>query len=279
MRVFHIFSFFVLCIAMLQSGFAYADVTPWASDDQARARIFSSVKDIAPDTESVDLALEIDFGQGWHSYWVAPGDAGLAPRFSWEASENLKNIEVFYPAPERKDEVGFTVFGYGDKVSLPLRATLEEVGAPLKLALDLDVMVCHEICIPQKMNLELALNKGERGQSAYAPKVERSFKTLPQETLSNLEIKNVVSGPEALVLNIYDAQAFEKDFDVYAYLDDGAYALTAVPEIIKSGEDAREALVKIAAPDGESMTSYLSGKSLHIVVKSGKDAVYKNIDF
>ncbi|MCX8508161.1 MAG: protein-disulfide reductase DsbD family protein, partial [Rhodobacteraceae bacterium] len=35
-------------------------------------------------------ALRLTMAPGWKTYWRAPGDAGIPPRFDWTGSANLK---------------------------------------------------------------------------------------------------------------------------------------------------------------------------------------------
>ena len=59
--------------------------------------------------------------QGWKTYWRMPGDAGIPPQFDWSGSQNVKSVEVLWPAPQRFIDSGGETVGYKDRVVFPLR--------------------------------------------------------------------------------------------------------------------------------------------------------------
>ena len=45
-------------------------------------------------------ALRITLAPGWKTYWRAPGEAGIPPRFDWTGSDNLSAVTVHWPDGE-----------------------------------------------------------------------------------------------------------------------------------------------------------------------------------
>ena len=86
------------------------------------------------------------------------------------------DIELLWPAPERFELPGDLVaFGYENEVVYPVRARLS--GAPgdtLKLAADVDYLVCEVDCIPYRYTLTLdqPLAAPESGQPEPDPETE-----------------------------------------------------------------------------------------------------------
>ena len=52
----------------------------------------------------VRAGIEIRLKTGWHTYWRYPGDAGVPPQFDFAGSQNVKSVDVLWPAPQRLPE-------------------------------------------------------------------------------------------------------------------------------------------------------------------------------
>lgn len=240
---------------------AYAAESPWISADQVRARILSG---------DGKAAVEVDLPEGWHSYWRVPGDAGLSPTFDWKASENAKEVEVYWPYPERFDEMGVTTFGYTGNVMFPLKIIPAEDGKTVKLNLTLNIMVCKDICIPQKLEISHDVDSAAAPQVAI---IDASKRKIPKAG-GLMEIETVVTGPDALVVSAKAPKNFE-GADVFAYAGDMAF--TVKPEFT-NGKDDRSVLIKIPKPANvEDFSKFLAGKEVTIVLVNDNEAVEKSI--
>jgi len=249
----------------------YAAETPWVNAESARARLIA--KDQA-------AALELDLPEGWHTYWRVPGDAGLPPRFDWSASENVKNVDIQYPYPSRMDEQGIVTFGYEGSTVFPLKITPIDAAKPVKLDLKLDVMVCKDICIPQSLKLSLTTNGAAVGDEAAIFK--RAADKIPFDDAAALKeglviIDAVVLGPDAIVVTAHSKNYF-KNADIFANAGDRAF--TAKPEITIDAKDAHKAMIKLPKPsDIENISSFLSGKTLDVVLVMDGHAAQKAVKF
>src|SRR5690349_23436369 len=93
----------------------------------SRRRHTRSLRDWSSDVCSSDLTpflragIEIRLDPGWLTYWRDPGDSGAPPTFDFSGSENVKSVNVLWPAPERiPDGAGGNSIGYRSHVILPL---------------------------------------------------------------------------------------------------------------------------------------------------------------
>ena len=105
-------------------------------------------------------ALSITLAPGWKTYWRAPGDAGIPPRFDWRGSENLRGVAVHWPAPSIFTLGGYQTVGYADRVVLPLEITPSRAGAPVSLAGEVELGVCETVCVPITVGLSATLPAG-----------------------------------------------------------------------------------------------------------------------
>lgn len=144
---------------------AAGDVSPWDGDARSAARLIAGAR---PSGQSAPFraGIEIRLSRGWHTYWRYPGDAGVPPRFDFSGSQNVKAVEVLWPAPRRLSEAGLDTIGYDRDVILPLRVTPQEEAKPVTLQIKLDYAVCEKLCVPAQAKAGLALAGGPTSQDA-----------------------------------------------------------------------------------------------------------------
>ncbi|WJS84821.1 protein-disulfide reductase DsbD domain-containing protein [Paracoccus sp. TOH] len=99
-------------------------------------------------------ALRLDLEPGWKTYWRSPGDAGVPPRFDWQASDNLAEARLLWPRPEVIDSGGERTLGYHDELVLPIEIVPARPGAPVALRATVDFGLCLDICVPAQVMLE-----------------------------------------------------------------------------------------------------------------------------
>ena len=72
----------------------------------------------------------------------------MPPRFDFAGSQNVKAVEVLWPAPQRIPEEGLVAIGYTGDVTLPLAIVPQNAAKPVVLRLKLDYAVCEKLCVP-----------------------------------------------------------------------------------------------------------------------------------
>jgi DsbC/DsbD-like thiol-disulfide interchange protein len=158
---------FLLAVLMALTGAALAPSSAWAAagdwavNEQSRVRLITPYQ-AAPRDGDIRLGLHFKLSPGWHVYWKNSGDAGFPPVVVFEKAVGLGETELLWPAPERFELPGDLVaFGYEDEVVYPVRARLaqdaltDSPGNSLKLAADVDYLVCEVDCIPYRYTVTL----------------------------------------------------------------------------------------------------------------------------
>jgi DsbC/DsbD-like thiol-disulfide interchange protein len=151
--------------ARAAEGASIDATSPWDGDSRSAARLIAGAR---PSGQGAPLraGIEIRLKPGWHTYWRYPGDAGVPPRFDFAGSQNVKDVEVLWPAPRRLPEAGLDTIGYDRDVILPLRVTPQEEAKPVRLRVKLDYAICEKLCVPAESKAELALAGGPTAQDA-----------------------------------------------------------------------------------------------------------------
>lgn len=109
-------------------------------------------------------AIRITLNPGWKTYWRAPGDAGIPPRFDWAGSGNVRSVAVTWPTPDVFSQNGMRSIGYEKELILPVRIAPQKNGKPMRLKAVMDIGVCRDICVPQRLKVSAKLPEasGER---------------------------------------------------------------------------------------------------------------------
>ena len=153
------------------------DASNWDGQAHSAARLIAGATGKNHDTAFWRAGIEIRLDPGWLTYWRDPGDSGAPPIFDFSGSENVKSVNVLWPAPERfPDGVGGNSIGYRNHVILPLHVVPMEGAKQTALRLKLEYDVCSNICIPVESNLLLNLN----GDGAENAAIERAEIRVPR---------------------------------------------------------------------------------------------------
>ncbi|SLN21572.1 hypothetical protein ROA7450_00773 [Roseovarius albus] len=163
---------FTLCAAWCLA--LAAPVVAGPADDIVDARILPGWR--GSNGEHVS-ALQITLKDGWKTYWRAPGDAGIPPRFDWQGSDNLAGVHVVWPTPIVFRQSGLQSVGYKDVLILPLKITPKQGAGSISLRGDIEIGVCEDICVPVnlKVSQDLPSTAGKRDPRIVAALADQPY--------------------------------------------------------------------------------------------------------
>jgi DsbC/DsbD-like thiol-disulfide interchange protein len=129
------------------------------ADQHVKVELISEQDAIVPHRK-IWVGIRFDLQEGWHIYWVNPGDSGEPPRIDWELPEGFQAGAIQWPYPERLSTPPLADFGYEHQVLLiaaihPPPALKD--GVSQSLAAHVHYLVCRDVCIPGQKQLELTL--------------------------------------------------------------------------------------------------------------------------
>ncbi len=256
-----------MLLVLVLSGKAIAASGPWAKGGSVEARLVSAVE-ATGDRDTVPLALEVRLDQGWKTYWRSPGDAGLPPRIEWDGSANLKEAGFGYPVPHRTTTLGIETIGYDGQVTFPVRAVPAEPGKPLSLRAGVDLLVCAEICVPQRVDVALDLPAGPAVAGPEANIVSRAENSVPGDgRAAGLEVRAVRTQGAVLEVEAVAREPFAKP-DVFVELEPPA-PLTAPTVHLSDG--GRTAVLRFQVADAPTDVN-LAGRPAILTVVDGARA-------
>ncbi|MGA9061924.1 MAG: thioredoxin family protein [Terracidiphilus sp.] len=102
--------------------------------------------------------LHFKLEPGWHIYWKNAGDSGEPPHIHWTLPKGISATPIQFPAPKRLPLGPLMDFGYENEVLFPFHFDVNEpitLAGPYRLKAKVDWLVCREVCIPGKADLEI----------------------------------------------------------------------------------------------------------------------------
>lgn len=177
-------------------------------------------------------AIEIRLAEGWHTYWRAPGDAGIPPQLGWQGSRNLKEVTFHWPRPKVYESDGIRSIIYRDRLVLPMELSPGRAGKPILLKATLDIGVCKDICMPLQINLSETIAPDSRANVAD---IRTALASVPQESARNIRCR-AQAGTRGLLLTL-TADAPSLGAPEEAAVETGDPLLWATdPEVSRAGQ-------------------------------------------
>ena len=148
-------SIFALLLA-LAAGLPALGASNSADVAHLRVQLVVPGQSLRPDAAN-NAGLYFKLEPGWHIYWKNAGDSGEPPHVKWTLPDGITASALEFPAPKRLPLGPLMDFGYENEVLFPLSI---HVAASVKrgranLQAKVDWLVCREVCIPGKAELEV----------------------------------------------------------------------------------------------------------------------------
>ena len=147
-----------------------------ASESQSKrghvtAELVCDVASLAPGA-SFSLGVRMRMEPGWHVYWREPGDAGLAPTFTWTLPSGFEVDPPSWPLPKWHKVGPLWTLIYEPEVLIAFRARAPDSLPELAtLAVRVDWLVCHDAegCKPGQAELSVRLREEFAASDRRAP--------------------------------------------------------------------------------------------------------------
>ena len=151
----------------------------WDIGESAKVRVISPYSQ--NNAKELIIGLEYEMEQGWKTYWKSPGDGGFAQNIKWENSNNINKLEVLWPNPEEFQILGLTSLGYQDNVIFPLKIEINDVSKDTFVNLQVNFLICKEVCIPGDARVFLEIPSGNKEFTDNYFIMERALSFLPEK--------------------------------------------------------------------------------------------------
>ena len=106
----------------------------------------------------VHIGIKMDMQEGWHTYWLNPGDSGGAIDIEWILSDESNVSDVIYPTPHRIPYPPLMTFGYEDQVIFPVDLIVKDLNKDIDITANINFLICADVCIPESAVIKTTLN-------------------------------------------------------------------------------------------------------------------------
>ncbi|TVS10218.1 MAG: thiol:disulfide interchange protein [Wenzhouxiangella sp.] len=127
--------------------------------DHIEVELVAETLSVQPGGE-IRVGLRMRPDEGWHTYWVNPGDSGLPIRLEWTAPDGARVSAIAWPYPDALPIGHLVNYGYEGEHLLPATVVVPadlQPGSTFTLDLYADWLVCEVECIPGDADLRLEL--------------------------------------------------------------------------------------------------------------------------
>ena len=184
--------------------------------------VFPSKTEVQTGSE-IDIAIRQNIRDGWHTYWVNPGDSGEAMTIDWDMPDNVSISKIYEPTPDRIDYDPLINFGHAGQPVFVQTLSVDDKFEESNIILNGKVylLVCDEICIPETHNISLTIPIGSDAtpiNRAVFNKIEATHPT-PVDWESKLsrqdnQIVLTVDVPDSLHNQMTDVEIYPYEWGI-----------------------------------------------------------------
>jgi DsbC/DsbD-like thiol-disulfide interchange protein len=146
-----------ICALTLATAFNLCPASATAKDPIGTMAEVSLLPGWAMDNGHYMAALQVKLAPGWHTYWRAPGAAGIPPQFDWSGSRNISGVQFHWPIPDIYVQNDMPFLGYETELILPIEFTASDTGN-IVVKGEITMGVCEDVCMPYTTTFQGTLN-------------------------------------------------------------------------------------------------------------------------
>ena len=282
-RVFLVVSvFFILCVGPAlhpaQASKLAAMFAGKSDDEPVKASLHADLA-IDQSTKTLWIALRLQHASGWHTYWLNPGDSGLATSLEWNLPKGWSAPKVYWPMPERIPVGPLMNFGYEGDLWIPMGFDVPEATKQGVYPLHAKVrwLMCSDVCIPGEASIALDL----RLPGPSLPQVRQALSRVPEKALAmtyeregDRFLLRPVPGTDQALANLISASA--ASIKPSYFPEQAGWMINPAKQVLQVDKERGFRLILAADPSfkGElSINGYLQlGKSSYKVVTASATA-------
>lgn len=172
-----------------------------AGDLNTTARLVLGANVVRPG-DTVWAGVHLKMQPKWHTYWLNPGESGMATAVEWELPTGVGAGALRWPLPETYESGGMTTYVYHDETVLmsPLTIGTDVAPGPLTISARVTWLECMEACVTGEAQIHAELTVGSASKASEASGWLESW--LPRLPRSDPALKVVATYGAALQTNL-----------------------------------------------------------------------------
>lgn len=105
------------------------------------------------------LLVTFKLDSGSKVYWRHPGGGGVATKFDFKNSINLKSTKVFWPTPTLYNNHGISSYIYENEVAFPIKVVAKDNSKPINLRVSINFTICSKSCSNHEYDLDIIIDQ------------------------------------------------------------------------------------------------------------------------
>lgn len=184
------------------------------------AQLLSEYEQVQPGS-SFQVAVKLIPEAGWHTYWINPGDSGLATVVNWRLPAGVSAGPIIWPTAEKFNIGPLSNYGFeGDTYLLTeITVAADYAYSTLPITAFADWLVCEEVCIPG--SAQLSIDVAVANAPAVAAAINANEFTVARNNLPELADWPAyfdVQGNQVTILVDHPSAAAMADNSLYAFV-------------------------------------------------------------
>jgi thiol:disulfide interchange protein DsbD len=179
-------------------------------------------------------AIRMVIDDGWHTYWLNPGDAGMKTTFEWNLPPGWTAGDPGFPVPSRFTTDGLASLGYKGTVLFPVTLTPPSgFTGTAELKASVSWLACSsEGCVPGEAEISLAITAGPAAHGPHAEAIEQARLRIPSIPANASLSLDLAEAGDKLILTLHRSGKPALD-----PADCDAFPLT--PQVVDPGAEIR----------------------------------------
>ncbi|MDE1149620.1 MAG: protein-disulfide reductase DsbD family protein [Azospirillaceae bacterium] len=172
------------------------------------------------------VMLDQTLQDGWHTYWVNPGDSGLPTEVNWTLPAGWTAGPLNFPAPHRFTTGPLVNYGYDKATHVLARLDVPadaKPGTNVSLTAAANWLICADVCVPEDatLTLDVPVAAAVANDADVAPLFAEARAALPVDSPYPVSVETAqaavtlrLAAPGLTAAQVKDAYFFAEDPDL-----------------------------------------------------------------
>ncbi len=137
------------------------------------------------------FGVKIVLEEGWKTYWKNPGEAGAPLSIDFNDNSDILEHEILFPFPKKFTDYDIETIGYENEIIFPIKLKLNENKTKITSKINLQYLVCKDICIPISIEKNLNHSLSKSSEDIKKSVFYNYLKKVPSKNANYFSIKDL----------------------------------------------------------------------------------------
>ncbi len=162
------------------------------------------------------FGVKIILEEGWKTYWKNPGEAGAPLSIDFSNNSEILENEILFPFPKKFTDYDIETIGYEREIIFPVKLKLDENKKKLISKINLQYLVCKDICIPISIEKNLNHFLDKSSENIKKSTLYNYLEKVPRENTNYFSFKDLKKLSDKKISFKIDNSSIEK-INVFAF--------------------------------------------------------------